>query len=501
MSTVIYRKYRPSSFADVIGQDSVISILKEAIKSQKLSHAYLFAGPRGTGKTSVARLLSQAVNCTNFVNSLDVCNECEACKSIVMGAHLDIIEMDAASNRGIDEIRSLRDSVNFMPNALNKKVYIIDEAHMLTKDAFNALLKTLEEPPEHVLFILATTEAHKLPITILSRVQRHDFKLVGVDQLRQKLERIFKEEGLSVEDGVFDILYTHSNGSFRDAESLVGKIISSFTQSSISTKEVFAVLGLVEEEIVDDFVQNLIEGNITEALATLEDLSKDEVNISVFIDQLLENLRKRLVKGDTKVLPAIKSFIEARRDMKVVYDKLLPLQVALMSLKSNSQSVLPTSKVASDDLNKSIQPKIQKPINDNPKGLEAKVAQNQIADTEKPNMKEGSSNITIDTLQEFIKSSDLPMIIKNQLRATKMYLNGGNLKIVCEPETHSFFTNNGKMSIITNSFVNRLGLKSVSIESSGEASLEQVDATTSNASAKADNSPESDNSDIVEELL
>jgi len=212
MSQVLYRKYRPQSFSEIKGQEQVIPLLIESIIKDKISHAYLFSGPRGCGKTTVARLMAKAVNCLNFKDQKDVCtvvkgNECTYCKSIDSGNNMDITEMDAASNRGIEEIRSLKDTVNFMPSFLKRKVYIIDEAHMLTKEAFNALLKTLEEPPEHVIFILATTESNKLPITILSRVTRFDFKFGEQNEIIEKLNYIVQQEDIHIDTEGLEMIY------------------------------------------------------------------------------------------------------------------------------------------------------------------------------------------------------------------------------------------------------------------------------------------------------
>src|SRR5690606_4937043 len=222
-------------------------------------HAYLFCGARGTGQTSIARILSGAVKCESDQNQYDVCNGWMNCVSIINEEALDNIEMDAASNRGIEEIRNLKDSINYLPTTLKKKVYIIDEAHMLTKEAFNALLKTLEEPPAHVVFILATTEAHKLPITILSRVQRYDFRLATKDEMVKKLKFILKEEGKKARDDGLDVIYAKSGGSFRDAESLLGKVISNTESKELDKEYIYKVLGIYSDDEVESFINALLQ--------------------------------------------------------------------------------------------------------------------------------------------------------------------------------------------------------------------------------------------------
>src|SRR5690606_24063904 len=337
MNQVLYRKYRSRSFDEVIGQETVVSILRESILKGSVSHAYLFCGPRGTGKTSIARILSRAVNCENFEKKNDVCNECRNCLSIINEETLDIIEMDAASNRGIEEIRNLKDSINYLPTTLKKKVYIIDEAHMLTKEAFNALLKTLEEPPAHVVFILATTEAHKLPITILSRVQRYDFRLATKDEMVKKLKFILKEEGKKAKDDVWDVIYAKSGGSFRDAESLLGKVISNTESKELDKEYIYKVLGIYSDDEVESFINALLQRDSKGFLKHLNSLKNLSGNINTLIDQVLQSLKEKLVeqteKGEpiNKITEIVNLLIKIKRDIKDFDDKKMVLELEVLS--------------------------------------------------------------------------------------------------------------------------------------------------------------------------
>lgn len=347
MSNVLYRKYRSKSFDEIIGQETVVSILKESILKDNISHAYLFCGPRGTGKTSIARIFSRAVNCLQFEKDGDVCNECENCLLISNNQSMDIVEMDAASNRGIEEIRSLKDSVNYLPTALKKKVYIIDEAHMLTKEAFNALLKTLEEPPEHVIFILATTEAHKLPITILSRVERYDFRLATKEEMIKKLKFIIDNEKKKAKDDVWDVIYTKSGGSFRDAESLLGKIISNSTEKTLTKEFIFNVLGIYSEDDITNLVKALINKDFKGFKESLDSLNNLSGNINTLLDQILEVLHNILIenimKGNSgnEYAELINLVIKTKKDIRDFSDKKLILELNIINFmnRGTPQSV------------------------------------------------------------------------------------------------------------------------------------------------------------------
>lgn len=343
MAEVLYRKYRPTKFSQVEGQISIIQILKESIVQGKISHAYLFCGPRGCGKTTVARIMAKAVNCINFNQIGDICNECENCIAINNGS-MDIIEMDAASNRGIEEIRIVRDTVNFVPNFLNKKVYIIDEAHMLTKEAFNALLKTLEEPPEHVIFIMATTESHKLPVTILSRVTRFDFRLGSEDEVLRKLNRIVIEEGYAISKDALKLVFEYSGGSFRDSESLLSKIILSSADNKITDDDVRKSLGVSDYKNIENFIENFQNGNLSALLSIIESIAKSDDNVPIFLDQLISEVNKRLLldanKGilNSKLIKIANLAIKIKGDIREFSDK---SAIACLSILSYFNSQIP----------------------------------------------------------------------------------------------------------------------------------------------------------------
>ncbi|MFZ0447600.1 MAG: DNA polymerase III subunit gamma/tau [Desulfatiglandaceae bacterium] len=290
---VLARKWRPQRFEDVIGQEHVTQTLVNAIKTERLAHAYLFAGPRGVGKTSVARILAKAINC-EAGDPGNPCNGCQSCKDITVGSSVDVQEIDGASNRGIDEIRELRENINYMPSSSRYRVYIIDEVHMLTLPAFNALLKTLEEPPPHVKFIFATTEAHKVPITILSRCQRFDFKRIPVAQIVQHLLNITAQEDIHISKTGLALIAREAEGGMRDAESLLDQV-TSFSGKEVEDNQVIDILGIVDQNILFETSRSIIEGDQKKCLEIVEQIYNYGYDIKAFYRTLMQHFRDLLI--------------------------------------------------------------------------------------------------------------------------------------------------------------------------------------------------------------
>lgn len=295
----LYRKYRPKTFSDVIGQENVVAILKNQISMDKIAHAYLFSGTRGTGKTSVAKIFARGVNCTQTKDG-EPCNQCQACLEMESNSVMDIIEIDAASNRGVDEIRELRDKVKYMPALGRFKVYIIDEVHMLTMEAFNALLKTLEEPPKHVIFILATTEPNKLPATILSRCQRFQFKRLTPQQIMERTRYVAQDVGLDVEEGALQLIAKNADGAMRDALSILDQCVSISDDSVITYEEVRETLGITDNEILFDLMEAIWDKDPVKGLHCLEEAYTNGREMGQLIHQLIGGFRDLLVYTLTK---------------------------------------------------------------------------------------------------------------------------------------------------------------------------------------------------------
>ena len=294
MYQALYRKYRSQTFGQLVGQQVVARTLRQAVEQDKISHAYLFSGPRGTGKTSVAKIFAKAMNCPNQVNG-EPCNECYICESITNGSLEDVIEIDAASNNGVDEIRDIRDKSTYAPSLAKHKVYIIDEVHMLSTGAFNALLKTLEEPTENVVFILATTELHKIPATILSRVQRFEFKSIKLPDIVQHLENILATEGIAYEADAVQIIARRAEGGMRDALSILDQALSLTAGSELTTAIAEEITGSISLAALDQYVAAILAHDATAALDQLAIIFDNGKNMARFVADLLQYLRDLLI--------------------------------------------------------------------------------------------------------------------------------------------------------------------------------------------------------------
>ena len=293
MYQALYRKYRPQKFDDVVGQKVIVKTLSNAIINNKITHAYLFAGPRGTGKTSIAKIFAKTINCENLFN-LTPCDECTSCKLFNEKQTVDIIEIDAASNNGVDEIREIKNNVNLVPTNGKYKVYIIDEVHMLTTAAFNAMLKTLEEPPKNVIFILATTEPHKIPLTILSRCQRYDFKRLSNNEIVDRLQFIINQEHIDVEDGVLEMISDISNGGMRDSIGLLDQLIT-FCDNKIKINDVHELNGTIDSDQMFMFIKTMFEKKYDAILNLLNDYDNQGKNLSKIMEYVVEYLKNILI--------------------------------------------------------------------------------------------------------------------------------------------------------------------------------------------------------------
>lgn len=294
MYQALYRKYRSQTFGEMVGQKVISTTLRQAVESGKISHAYLFSGPRGTGKTSVAKIFAKAMNCPNQVDG-EPCNHCDICRDITNGSLEDVIEIDAASNNGVDEIREIRDKSTYAPSRATYKVYIIDEVHMLSTGAFNALLKTLEEPTQNVVFILATTELHKIPATILSRVQRFEFKSIKQGAIKEHLASILEKEGLTFDDEALTIIARRAEGGMRDALSILDQALSLSPDNHVSQAVAEEITGSIGLTALDSFVANVRNQETTQALSNLETLFDNGKSMSRFATDLLEYFRDLLI--------------------------------------------------------------------------------------------------------------------------------------------------------------------------------------------------------------
>ena len=337
----LYRKYRPKTFELVYGQDVIVKTLKNVIKNDKLSHAYLFTGPRGTGKTSSAKLFAKAINCLNNKDG-DACNECENCKSFNNNSNPDIIEIDAASNNGVDEIREIKNKVSLVPSMSKYKVYIIDEVHMLSIGAFNALLKTLEEPPEYIIFILATTEPQKIPVTIISRCQRFDFKSISHDKMKQCLENIISKENITIDDGAIEEIINNSKGGMRDAIGLLDQA-SAFCNNNITANDIEELSGNISIKQIRTFLLNIMQKEYNVIFDSISNYSSNGKDFALICEKIINYIRegilyKKKINTD-KILDEDKNIFDKLSDTDL-YDLIDYLSDTLVKVKNSYQKEL-----------------------------------------------------------------------------------------------------------------------------------------------------------------
>lgn len=357
MHITLYRKYRPKNFEEVAGQKEIVKTIKTSLRNGKTSHAYLFTGPRGVGKTTLARLIAKGVNCLENGITDEPCNRCENCLAINNGTFLDMVEIDAASNRGIDEIRQLKEKINYQPVKGRKKIYIIDEVHMLTKEAFNALLKTLEEPPEHVIFILATTEADKILPTIISRCQRYDFKTLSLNDMKEQLRFIGKNEGVDIPDDVLELIYESSGGSVRDAVSILERIMVTCLGEEITLEKSEEVLGVTSAKKMEEFLMEIKEKNYTKLVKTLDNFWNDFVEIELFFKDFAKYCKGLMAKGELEIekgLTIIGCIFDSLNKFKYEEDKRLVGYVIVDNLMK--RTVKPTEVIVERVVEKEITP-------------------------------------------------------------------------------------------------------------------------------------------------
>lgn len=357
MHITLYRKYRPKNFEEVAGQKEIVKTIKTSLRNGKTSHAYLFTGPRGVGKTTLARLIAKGANCLENGITDEPCNRCENCLAINNGTFLDMVEIDAASNRGIDEIRQLKEKINYQPVKGRKKIYIIDEVHMLTKEAFNALLKTLEEPPEHVIFILATTEADKILPTIISRCQRYDFKTLSLNDMKEQLRFIGKNEGVDIPDDVLELIYESSGGSVRDAVSILERIMVTCLGEEITLEKSEEVLGVTSAKKMEEFLMEIKEKNYTKLVKTLDSFWNDSVEIELFFKDFAKYCKGLMAKGELEIekgLTIIGCIFDSLNKFKYEEDKRLVGYVIVDNLMK--RTVKPTEIIVERVVEKEITP-------------------------------------------------------------------------------------------------------------------------------------------------
>lgn len=485
----LYRKYRPTNFNEVVGQDKVITVIKNEIINNRISHAYLFSGPRGTGKTTTAKIIAKLVNCTNPVNG-ECCNKCDNCLNFKNSS--DIVEIDAASNNGVDEIRELRDKVNLVPTNSKYKIYIIDEVHMLTTQAFNALLKTLEEPPAHVIFILATTEPHKIPLTVASRCQKFQFSKISNDEIVHRLSDIIKEENIKLDNEILLEIARLSDGGLRDAINMLDQLLA-YKSENITLMDVYNINSCVSYIDIYNFINNMMINNAIEIVNFIEKIDSEGKNISKFIEELIVFLKDILLYKSAKINSEIEDKNTKIKELSdvlsenAIYNMIYSYNDTLNNIKLSSNSIIlfivSTFKIINDnfiskkntiDNNKeSISTKDIEKVVENVKKEEKKVEVEDIKKLkEKITSKMDSLNELINTRinntfvyankKDLLEIKDKWNSISNYLLDEKYGVNCGILK-----EVNVVAAGNNNLILVSNfdSVVDKVNMKLTELES------------------------------------
>ena len=426
----LYRKYRPTNFNEVVGQDKVITVIKNEIINNRISHAYLFSGPRGTGKTTTAKIIAKLVNCTNPVNG-ECCDKCDNCLNFKNSS--DIVEIDAASNNGVDEIRELRDKVNLVPTNSKYKIYIIDEVHMLTTQAFNALLKTLEEPPAHVIFILATTEPHKIPLTVASRCQKFQFSKISNDEIVHRLSDIIKEENIKLDNEILLEIARLSDGGLRDAINMLDQLLA-YKSENITLMDVYNINSCVSYVDIYNFINNMMNNNAVEIVSFIEKIDNEGKNISKFIEELIVFLKDILLYKSAKINSEIEDKNTKIKELSDVlsenniYNMIYSYNDTLNNIKLSSNSIIlfivSTFKIINDNFisKNNIIDNNREKVNNITKNTE-KVVENVVNEEKKVEVED------IKKLKEEItsKMDSLNELINTRINNTFVYANKKNL--------------------------------------------------------------------------
>jgi len=453
----LYRKYRPTTFSNIIGQENVTKILRNQIKNGKISHAYLFSGTRGTGKTSAAKVFARAINCLNPQDG-EPCNECEVCKGILNGTITDVIEMDAASNNSVENIRQIRQEVVYATVDVKYRVYIIDEVHMLTTSAFNALLKTLEEPPENVVFILATTEQHKIPVTILSRCLKFDFNRLSEEDLYNRVKYVLEQEGVKYEDEACKYIATLADGAARDALSILDRCISE-TEDTLKYEDVQNIVGAIDKKLIEKVVDDILEYNSLDALAQVDEVVKKGKDLRQFTFELTTEFLKRLIdaKDNTeRFVGIIDRLSSLDNDLKSTTRKEIVLKACIVQLCNPQKQIVSQTEanvqVASAPMDAVYAKKIEQ-LEKEVRELKEKVASGvtvqQASQTPKVNVaKELKEKVEVEGLTEFPSTEELKreMIERGKV---KVYSALAKAKIYIDDVVRIITTNSFGYKILT----------------------------------------------------